>query len=103
MHVRQTKPMKRPAIKCPKCEGSGSVDMGLELFTTLQHLKVLGKANAIQLATELELPPMAVNNRLEALRSLGFVGREQDPANLKANRYFLTQILWQNSNAAPKK
>ena len=81
--------MKRPPIKCPKCEGKGKIDTGLELFTTLQHLKVLGKANPIQLAAELELPAMAVNNRLETLRSMGFVEREQDPNNLKANRYFL--------------
>lgn len=80
---------KRPPIKCPKCEGAGKIDMGLELFATLQHLKVLRRANPIELATEMELPAMSVNARLEKLRALGFVEREQDPYNLKANRYFL--------------
>lgn len=80
---------KPPLIKCPKCEGKGTVDMGFELFVTLQQLKVLNKANPIDLAACLERPANVVSNRLETLRSLGFVNREQDPNNLKANRYFL--------------
>lgn len=83
--------MKRPNIKCPKCEGKSEIDMGLELFTTLQCVKNLGKANPIEVGEMLELPPNAVANRLETLRSLGFVDREQDPNNLKANRYFLVK------------
>lgn len=80
--------VKRIIVKYEHSDGQ-KVDLGLQLFTALQCVKSLVTANPIEVSKYLELKPTAAVNRLERLRKMGFVDREQDPNNLKANRYFL--------------
>lgn len=69
--------MKAPSITCPQCEGSGKVELGLELQETLAALKELKQATPAQLYGKLGnlLNPTTANRRLETLRELGFAKR----------------------------
>jgi hypothetical protein len=67
-----------PKICCPKCNGSGHVDLYPDLLETLKLVRTLKLPTASAIKPRLtnqQMSVTAVNNRLEDLRKLGLVDR----------------------------
>lgn len=74
--------MKRPEkITCPKCGGSGQVPLTEELSSVLKLVRRKREMTAVEAAATLDpngdFHSTAFNNRLEQLRSAGFVTRRR--------------------------
>ncbi len=70
-----------PIIKCHNCHGSGTEPLGSELWETLQVVRQLRRAHAIEVAKVLRWDigkVSAINNRLRYLMNLGFLTRKRD-------------------------
>lgn len=69
--------MTRPRIICPTCHSSGTILLGDAHFETLQkfkHQKQWTAPGLHKVATD-GVTVGAINNRMEDLRKLGFLGR----------------------------
>jgi hypothetical protein len=66
-------------ITCQQCKGQGRVELPEHLEQTLQKLRRMKSATALQIGEALawKSTRSAMNRRLEELRGLGFVKRER--------------------------
>lgn len=71
--------MKQPTVTCPKCNGSGKVDLDGVLAATLEIVRLSKGADVFQVHSAVpdKVSVTAINNRLEDLRRLGLVFRNR--------------------------
>lgn len=69
-----------PQIKCPQCEGRGTVDIGDAMSATLAVVPVNRPVTAEEVHSSLRenIGVTAVSNRLVYLYKLGLVDRKRD-------------------------
>lgn len=66
-------------MTCPRCGGSGEIELPLDLLEIFSKISKSGKATARALHADLTgITCSAVNNKLERLRKAGFVTRQRD-------------------------
>lgn len=71
----------KPLIECPKCGGSGEVELGDELMEVLRVTAGMRKITAPAVFKRLNYQgssPFAINNRLTELKRLGFYSRRRE-------------------------
>lgn len=71
--------MKDPTMPCPKCDGKGTCSLPTVLRETLDSFgsrSILSAVNLVEASKA--VTHSALNNRLEKLRTLGFLTRERD-------------------------
>lgn len=73
-------PGRKPLVECHHCKGSGKLPLSDDMMLTLDAMRFLGTARVQEVATAVMWTGhiTAINNRLEGLRGLGFLGRARE-------------------------
>jgi hypothetical protein len=78
-----------PRFQCPKCNGTGQVEISQELLDTLNAVLRSKGTDSVTLSPKFgkHHTITAINNRLERLRELGLLKRER-----RFRRWFYTAV-----------